>query len=39
MERLEMYQTEIALTMACDLKCCLCSGVSPYYHCPIPSTS
>lgn len=34
MERLEMYQTGIALTMACDLKCRLCSGYSPYYQNP-----
>ena len=34
MEPLEMYQTGIVLTMACDLKCKLCSNYSPYYHHP-----
>lgn len=31
MERLEMYQTGISPTVACDLKCRLCSNYSPYY--------
>lgn len=34
MERLEMHQTGIALTMACNLRCRLCNGYSPYYHHP-----
>lgn len=35
MEYLEMYQTGIAITMACNLKCRLCSNYAPYY--PHPS--
>ena len=31
MEQLEMYQTGIAITMACNLKCRLCSNYAPYY--------
>lgn len=34
MEQLEMFQTGIVLTLACDLKCRLCSNYSPYYHHP-----
>ncbi len=34
MERLTMYQTGIVLTMACDLKCRLCSNYAPYYTHP-----
>lgn len=29
-----MYQTGVVLTMACNLKCKLCSNYSPYYHKP-----
>ena len=31
MDQLEMYQTGIAITMACNLKCRLCSNYAPYY--------
>ena len=34
MDRLEMYQTGIAITMACNLKCRLCSNYAPYYARP-----
>ena len=34
MEQLEMYQTGIVLTMACNLKCRLCSNYAPYYDRP-----
>ena len=34
MEQLEMYQTGIAITMACNLKCRLCSNYAPYYAHP-----
>lgn len=34
MEQLEMYQTGIVLTMACNLNCRLCSNYAPYYPRP-----
>jgi len=34
MADLEMYQTGIAITMACNLKCRLCSNYAPYYTHP-----
>lgn len=34
MDGLEMYQTGIAITMACNLKCRLCSNYAPYYPHP-----
>lgn len=34
MEQLEMYQTGIAITMACNLKCRLCGNYAPYYAHP-----
>lgn len=34
MDHLEMYQTGIAITMACNLKCRLCSNYAPYYAHP-----
>ncbi|MBS5523682.1 MAG: radical SAM protein [Clostridiales bacterium] len=35
MKQLVMQQTGIAVTMACDLKCKLCSNFSPYYPHPV----
>lgn len=34
MDHLMMHQTGIAVTMACNLKCKLCSNYAPYYACP-----
>lgn len=34
MKECVMYQTGLVLTMACNLKCKLCSNYSPYYHKP-----
>lgn len=34
MDHLEMHQTGIAVTMACNLKCKLCSNYAPYYSPP-----